>query len=152
MKSAKDWAIEVWDSEGALTLADGPPDLQSAAAAEYAQIKERNAECCRRLEAGYHTLQAAEIDAVANQRGGYCDVSLLPLDVGFDPLACDIAVTLPDDPRVLRVRIPAGRLHASWQLAYPYAIQTEGDTTTITSQHRSFVADTLRMAGYRVHA
>lgn len=146
-QTATDMAKSLWNDE-TVGLADVPQELRPAVEAALAARREKNAADCAAIADAYSVLQRAAIDAAA--RNGETRASLLPLDVGFDPAATGQVIVLPDCPGVLAVDIPAERLHASWREAYPHAIAIAGDVATIRSQYRSFVSETLRMAGYVV--
>lgn len=147
--NAKQWAEKIWDSEGALSEADAPEAIRGEVGAHLAEIQRKNTEVCNFITASYHAILQKEIDAHA-ATAGETTVSLLPLDVGFDPALIPQRIVLPDTPGVLTVVIPAGRIPAGWEEDHPHSIRTDGCKTRIRSKHRSFVAETLRLAGYRV--
>lgn len=147
---AQEWARKIWNDEhGTISWSDVPANVREDARRAYRVIAARNADTGKAIERGYNILQQYELARCISARG-IREVSLLPLDVGFDVHAQKMRVALPNDGRVLRVMIPAGRLHPGWEQQSPYAIRTNGDVTTITSQHTSFVSEILRMAGYKV--
>lgn len=147
--TAEQWAEKIWNSEGALSEADAPEAIRGQVGAHLAAMERRNAEVCRAIEASYHAIVEQAIDAHA-ATAGETVVSLMPLDVGFDPALIPQKIVLPDTPGVLTVVIPAGRVPAGWEKDYPANIRTAGNTTRVRSKHRDFVCEMLRIAGYRV--
>lgn len=147
--TAEQWSDKIWGSEGALSEADAPEAIRGEVGAHLADLERRNTEVCRFITASYHAITAAAIDAHA-AKAGETVVSLMPLDVGFDPFVVEERIVLPDTPGVLTVVIPAGRIPAGWEEDHPHSIRTDGCKTRIRSKHRSFVLETLRLSGYRV--